>query len=116
MTVRYASREEFLSKLKDGIKDAETALTGEQSAVTAGEEIRKALGRFTGFFGIRDRSPAEIVEFCKQRLTDPESIAFNEFGVTREISVEDDAAVDDHLAAKGKKSAQDTKPATRQEH
>lgn len=104
MTVRYASLEEFLTKLKEGIKDAETALSGEESAETAGEEIRKALGRFSGFFGIRDRSPAEIVEFCKQRLTDPESIAFSEFGVTREIPVEDDAAVDDHLASKGKKA------------
>ncbi len=104
MTVRYVSREEFLSKLKDGIKDAETALSGEQSAETAGEEIRKALGRFTGFFGIRDRSPAEIVHFCKQRLADPVSIAFDDFGATREVAVEDDAAVDDHLAAKGKKA------------
>lgn len=104
MTVRYVSREDFLSKLKDGLKDAETALSGEESAATVGEEIRKALGRFIGFFGIRDRSPAQIVEFCKQCLVRPEGIPFDEFGASREIAVEDDAAVAEHLAAQGRKA------------
>lgn len=57
MIVHYVSLKAFLEILKEALKDAETALAGEEATERAGEEARRALGRFSGFFGIRDRTP-----------------------------------------------------------
>jgi len=104
MTVRYVSRQAFLEMLKEALRDAETALAGEETTERAGEEARRALGRFSGFFGIRDRTPQQIVETCKKCLADPNSIGFADFGATQEISVDDEQLVAEHLAAQGRKA------------
>ncbi len=104
MTVRYVSQQVFLEMLKESLKDAETALAGEEVSERAGEEARRALARFSGFFGIRDRTPQQIVESCKKYLAKPETIEFSDFGVAQEISVDDEQLVAEHLAAQGRKA------------
>jgi hypothetical protein len=104
MTVRYVSQQDFLAMLKESLKDAETALGGEEASERAGEEARRSLGRFSGFFGIRDRSPQQIVETCKKYSENPETIGFSDFGMVREIPVDDENLVSEHLAAQGRKA------------
>ncbi len=104
MKVRYVSRQAFLEMLKEALKDAETALGGEETTERAGEEARRALGRFSGFFGIRDRTPQQIVETCKKYLAKPEAIEFSDFGAVQEIPVDDEQLVAEHLAAQGRKA------------
>ncbi len=104
MTVRYVSREIFLAMLKESLKDAETALSGEEASENAGDEARRALGRFSGFFGIRDRTAQQIVDACKKYLAKPESIEFSDFGKELNIPVEDEVLVAEHLAAQGRKA------------
>ena len=102
MTVRYVSRPDFLAMLQRSLSEAETALAGEEPSERAGEVARRALARFSGFFGIGDHTPQQIVTTCKTFLANPDTIEFSDFGVTREISVNDEQLVRDHLAAQGR--------------
>jgi hypothetical protein len=104
MTVRYVSRLDFLAMLQRSLSEAETALAGEETSERASEVARRALARFSGFFGIGDHTPLQIVTTCKTFLANPDTIEFSDFGVTREIPVNDEQLVKDHLAAQGLKS------------
>lgn len=104
MTVRYVSRQAFLAMLEDSLKDADTALSGEEPSERAGEEARRALGRFSGFFGLRDRSPQQIVDTCRKYLMKPDTIEFKDFGSLQAIPVDDEQQVAEHLAAQGRKA------------
>jgi len=104
MTVRYVGREQFLKSLAEAIKEAKTAWEGEEPPEKRGEELRRALGRFVGFFGLGESSPADILKTCQKFLEAPESIEFQQFGQTIDVPVDEQAQVDEHLAARGRKA------------
>jgi hypothetical protein len=104
MTVRYVTRADFLAMLQRSLKDADTALGGEETSERSGEVARRALARFSGFFGIRELTTQEIVSTCKKFLARPDEIEFTDFGATREIPVSDEQSVAEHLGAKGRKA------------
>ena len=104
MTVRYVGRDQFLKSLRESIKEAETAWDGEEPPEKRGEELRKALGRFVGFFGLGEQTPMEILETCQKYLKTPASIEFQQFGQTIEVPVSEQEQVDEHLAARGRKA------------
>jgi hypothetical protein len=104
MTVRYVGRESFLKSLEESIKEAGTAWGGEDPPEKRGEELRKALGRFVGFFDLGELSPPEILKTCQKFLEFPKSIEFQQFGQTIEVPVSEQEQVDEHLAARGRKA------------
>lgn len=104
MTVHYVDKDQFLQNLTENISDAETAWGGEEAEERRGEELRKALGRFVGFFGLADESPEKILKTCRAYLKNPGTIEFQEFGLSKDVPVDDQPQVAEHLAAKGRKA------------